>query len=258
MCSFSEMQNTPPVSIITVCRNSEKTIAKTIESVLHQSYSHLEYLVIDGASTDGTIDIIKQYEPKFNGRMRWLSEKDGGIYDAMNKGVRLAKGTILGIINSDDWYEADAIQRVVNSYRKHGDAVYYGILRVMEDGKEAMLRLVNWQFMYREVVGHPAYFITKNIYNEHGLFRLDYKYAADYEFMMRLVHHKVPFVQINSILANFAQGGKSATHGVASYDEYLRIRHEYGYLTRKAMLLRIVRNKIGSMLEKISTLQRRE
>src|SRR5881409_1342374 len=98
---FSEMSTKPLVSIITVCRNSETTIAKTIESVLNQTYTQIEYLIIDGASTDGTMEIVQRYEPRFNGRMRWKSEKDAGIYDAMNKGIGLAEGKIIGMINSD-------------------------------------------------------------------------------------------------------------------------------------------------------------
>jgi glycosyltransferase involved in cell wall biosynthesis len=242
----------PLVSIITVCRNSEKTIAKTIESVFHQTYSCIEYLIIDGASTDGTLEIVKRYEPKFKGRMLWISEKDNGIYDAMNKGICLAKGTIIGIINSDDWYELNTIELVVNAYRTHGDAIYYGILRVLEDGKEVMLKVNNYQFLYRDVVGHPAYFVAKNVYQKHGLFRLDYKIAADFELLMRFIHHHVPFVQIDEIFANFNYGGESSIHESKTIEEYLKIRCEYGYLTRKALRFRLLRMKISSFLDRIN------
>ena len=245
------MPNTPLVSIITVCRNSETTIAKTIESVLNQTYTQIEYLIIDGASTDGTMEIVRRYEPRFKGRMRWISEKDAGIYDAMNKGIRLASGTIIGIINCDDWYELDAIELVVKSYVQHGDAVNYGILRVIENGKEAMLRAVNSQFLHRDVVGHPAYFVARSFYDKHGVFRLDYKYAADFELMMRLLHRNVPFVQINRVLANFTQGGESFKHGLQNLEEYFRIRFEYGYLTRSGMILRICKHRILSLLKSI-------
>lgn len=92
------------ISVITVTFNSGKTVRYTIESVLKQEYSDYEYLVIDGGSKDNTIDIIKEYEPKFGGRMKWVSERDKGMYDAINKGIRMATGDVVGIINSDDFY----------------------------------------------------------------------------------------------------------------------------------------------------------
>ena len=97
------------ISIITVCFNSQKTIGRTFDSVLRQTYPNIEYLVIDGQSTDGTTDIIREYEPLFQGRMKWVSEKDEGIYDAMNKGIRMATGDLIGILNSDDYYEDNAV-----------------------------------------------------------------------------------------------------------------------------------------------------
>ena len=101
------------VSIITACFNSEKTIKTTIESVLHQTYSNIEYIIIDGKSSDSTIEIVKEYMPLFRGRLRYISEKDNGIYDAMNKGIRLSKGDVIGIINSDDFYELDAVENII-------------------------------------------------------------------------------------------------------------------------------------------------
>ncbi|MBI2619513.1 MAG: glycosyltransferase [Ignavibacteriales bacterium] len=241
----------PLVSIITVCLNAEKTIARTIESVLRQTYSHIEYLITDGASTDGTLDIVRRYQPRFKGRMRIHSERDLGIYDAMNKGIRLSRGAIIGIINSDDWYEPDAVRLVVDSYRKHGDAVFYGILRVMEEGKEVMLRAVNPQFLYRDVLGHPAYLVAKSIYDTWGAFRLDYRYASDYELMMRLIHCHAPFVQIDAVLANFSQGGESGQYGLKTLEEYLRVRYEYGYLTKRRMLVQISKYRTLFFLKKM-------
>ncbi len=95
----------PKVSIVTPCLNSEKTIRDTIESVLYQTYKNIEYIIVDGSSTDNTVKIIKEYLPKFHGRMKFVSEKDNGIYNAMNKGIKMSSGNIIGIINSDDYYE---------------------------------------------------------------------------------------------------------------------------------------------------------
>jgi glycosyltransferase involved in cell wall biosynthesis len=234
----------PLVSILTVCRNSEKTIAKTIESVLNQTYHDLEYIIVDGASTDGTRDIITRYEPLFKGRMKCISEKDAGIYDAMNKGIRLAKGSLIGIINSDDWYEENAVELVVNSMQEYGVAVYYGILRYWEDGNEERLIAHHHRYLYREHLPHPAYFVPKEYYKRYGSFLLTYHYASDYEFMMRLINRRLPFVQINYVLANYNSGGVSTKNGIASYNEYQRIRNQYGYQSKSGMYLRIIKNRI--------------
>lgn len=242
----------PLVSIITVSRNAEKTIAKTIESVLNQSYSNVEYIVIDGGSTDGTIDIVKRYEPKFKGRLRWISENDDGIYDAMNKGIGLARGDIVGLINSDDWYEPEAANLVVDSFREHGNAVYYGIIRVMEHEREVMLKAVNSRYLWREVVAHPAYFVARPIYLQHGVFRTEYKFAADYELMMRLVMKQVPFIQIDKVLATFSQGGESAMHGLETLEELIKIRYQYGYVTNKKMIYQILKNRVIYALRRMN------
>ena len=241
----------PLVSIITVCLNSEKTIARTIESVLGQTYSPIEYLVMDGASTDGTLDIVRQYERRFKGCMKIRSEKDSGLYDAMNKGIRLAKGAIIGIINSDDWYEKDAVRLVVEAYRHHGEAVFYGILRVLEDGKEVMVRAVHHESLHREVLGHPAYFVATSVYESKGGFRPEFPNAADYELMIRLVKNHVPFVLIERVLANFTEGGTSAKNAKKTLSEYLKIRHEYGYISNMERVLTLYKYKVLSFLRKV-------
>ena len=101
------------ISIITPCLNSAKTIRQTIESVLNQTYHNIEYIIVDGASMDGTLEIIQEYEPQFQGRLHYVSEPDHGIYDAMNKGIRMSHGNVIGIINSDDYYEQDAVEKMV-------------------------------------------------------------------------------------------------------------------------------------------------
>ena len=103
------------ISIITVCYNRADTICDTIESILAQTHPDIEYIVIDGASTDNTVEIIRQYEPRFNGRMKWLSEPDQGLYDAINKGIQMATGDIVGILNSDDFFQAGILFKLLRS-----------------------------------------------------------------------------------------------------------------------------------------------
>ena len=110
----------PFVTIVTVCYNSESTIRKTIESVLRQTYTNIEYVVIDGNSQDKTLDIIREYQECFKGRMKLVSEPDEGIYDAMNKGIRLAEGELIGILNSDDHYEENAVEEIVKAWDRKG------------------------------------------------------------------------------------------------------------------------------------------
>lgn len=128
------MTNMIKVSIITVVYNGVKNIEQTIKSVLHQTYSNIEYIVIDGGSTDGSLDIIKKYSDSIS---YWVSEADKGIYDAMNKGISKATGDLIGIINSDDWYEPDAIMNMVTAYEEN--TVLYGIIRTICNENEVSL-----------------------------------------------------------------------------------------------------------------------
>jgi glycosyltransferase involved in cell wall biosynthesis len=242
----------PLVSIVTVCLNAERTIQRTIDSVLGQTYAHLEHIIIDGGSSDRTLDIVRESEARSQGRLRWISGRDAGIYDAMNKGVALAKGSIVGIINSDDWYEPDAVQRVVESCMVHGTGVHYGILRVLDRDQEVMLRLVHWRYLHRDVVGHPAFFVTRDVYLRHGVFDLNFRIAADYELMMRFIDKRVPFHQVNHVLANFSQGGESTKGVSVAVTEWAVIRNKYGHLSRPQMYAQIVRRRVSCFLQRWS------
>lgn len=134
-------------SIITVCFNSEKTIERTIKSVLGQKFKDFEYLIIDGDSKDRTMEIVRQYEPLFEGKMKWISEQDHGIYDAMNKGIEMASGELIGIVNSDDYYEQDALEQIAKAYPGGEYCVIYGMLRKVINGKEVMVYLKNHDFL---------------------------------------------------------------------------------------------------------------
>ena len=120
------------ISILTATYNSEKTLRDTVESVLRQSCRDFEYILIDGGSKDNTVDIIKEYEPQFEGRLKYISERDNGIYDAMNKGIRMATGDVVGILNSDDFYTSDdALQKVAEAFEQHDIDATYGDIHLV-------------------------------------------------------------------------------------------------------------------------------
>lgn len=200
------------VSIITVCYNSENTIEQTIQSVINQSYNNIEYIIIDGGSTDGTLDIIKKYEDKI---ASWRSESDNGIYDAMNKGIKKATGDIIGIINSDDWYDCNTLQHVVKVFceNQNVDIVHGDEITVNEYGKELGRRKV------RKVASdslyaipnfiHPSFFIKKDMYMKYGFFDCSYKIAADYELVLRMYLAGAKFYYEENDLVYFRWGGVS-------------------------------------------------
>ena len=182
------------ISLITVTFNSGGTLRDTIQSVLSQTYPEIEYIIVDGLSEDSTIDIIKEYVPLFQGRLKWISEKDNGLYDAMNKGFKMATGEIVGIINSDDLLtESGVIGKVIDCFEGHKDidCVYADLYYVSQYDTSKIVR--HWitgkqrSFSKEWHPAHPTFYVKREIYSKYGLFDLDFKFAADFELMLRLV-----------------------------------------------------------------------
>lgn len=218
---------TPLFSIITISFNSSKTIERTIKSVLSQTFDNYEYIIVDGASKDGTLDIVKKYEPLFEGRMKWKSEPDSGIYDAMNKGIRMATGDIIGIVNSDDWLEPDALSLVADAFNinKNTNTLYCGGIKFHSDYKEVREMGVNlssfrrWApFYIMSGIRHPATFVPRDVYNTIGLFNDKMKLSADQEFILRCYYGGVNFYAVNHCLSNMASGGISTNHTKQSFE----------------------------------------
>lgn len=210
------------VSIITVCYNSSATIAHTIESVLAQDGIQLEYLIIDGASKDDTVAIAESYRRRFEEKgiaYRILSEPDKGIYDAMNKGVKLATSGIIGILNSDDYYAApDVLSSVVSCFERYGTDGVYGNLLYVKNGKPYRYWKSGKQKSFRTgwMPPHPAFFVKKSVYEKYGLFRLDCGINADYEIMLRFLEvQKIRAVWLNKICTYMEAGGTS-NNGIQS------------------------------------------
>lgn len=232
-------------SIITVCYNSERTIRQTFESVLSQTIKGFEYIVIDGKSTDRTIAIIQEYESKFlkSGiKFKWISEPDTGIYDAMNKGISLASNKLIGIINSDDMYKNNALEVVRDYYDKDNTYnVYHGLVENVSEGKTVSFVGHSYETLKRGgMIEHPACFVTKDTYSTYGLYSLDYKFASDYEFMLRLLHREARFKLIPHILAVFDENGSGNSR--ASRNEAISVRRLYRVISRKKMYILYVKN----------------
>lgn len=194
------------VSIITVSYNSRETIEKTIRSVLNQTYADIEYIIIDGLSTDGTQEIISKNRASI---ATFISEPDEGLYDAMNKGISYATGDVIGIINSDDWYELDAVEKVIKCFEKTDADVVYGKMKVWENGKCRMGKKVLPEEIWHTMIPHPTVFIKKNVYDRYGCFDLKYKIAADYDLVLRLWTSGVKVHYIDEVISNFRKGGIS-------------------------------------------------
>lgn len=234
-------------SIITVCFNSEKTIERTMKSVLNQSYGDYEYILVDGASTDRTLEIIHRYESLFQGRLKLISEPDQGIYDAMNKGIRASKGELIGIVNSDDYYEPDALDKIAKAYQGYDYTIIYGLVRSVLDGKEVMVFSKNHEFLEKDMITHPSCFVTKKLYERFGTYSLKYPYSADYEFMLRIKKEKeVRFVEIYDIITNFSVGGVS--NSVKGYRDTLKLLHEYHLIPDKRYYFQMAKSWIAMKL----------
>ncbi|MDE6220563.1 MAG: glycosyltransferase [Lachnospiraceae bacterium] len=217
-----------PVSVITPCYNSAKTIEKTLECIEKQTYTNIEYIIIDGGSTDDTLKIIDSHRERLPERFTLISEHDNGIYDAMNKGIRLAQGQLIGIVNSDDWYEPDTVEQVIRYYNEEKYQVLYGMQRTFADGREKAVFIYNHEFLPEQMITHPTCFVTKATYEDFGLFDLKYRASADLDLMLRFYETKrVTFTPIMRILSNFQLGGMSSSQRGVREAATIRYRHKY-------------------------------
>lgn len=203
------------VSVITVCYNSSETIESTIRSVISQSYENIEYIIIDGKSTDSTLSIIEKYKNKV---AKFVSEKDNGLYDAINKGIALSTGDIIAIIHADDFYVTlNTIAEVVKVFEEKKTDTVYGDLQYVERTDTNKIKR-NWisgeynkqNFLKGWMPPHPAFFAKKECYDKFGLFNTDLRSAADYELMLRFLYkHNCSAAYLPQVLVKMRVGGKS-------------------------------------------------
>jgi glycosyltransferase len=235
------MTNSLRVSIITVSYNSEKTIESTIKSVRDQDWANIEYIIIDGGSTDGTSSAVQKYSGCIS---KYVSEKDEGIYDAMNKGIKIATGDVIGILNSDDTYFGpDVVSKAVRKMTEARANLLYGDLVFVERNSTDIVKR-RWQsgsvpsrgFKYGWHPPHPTVFVQKSIYANFGVFDLDFRISADYDLMLRFIEiHKVSTVYLPEEMVRMSLGGAS-TSGLRGF-----------YSQTKEDLMVLKKNRYGNV-----------
>ena len=236
------------LSIITATYNSERTLRDTMASILNQTFQDFEYIIVDGASKDATLDIIREYEPRFQGKMRYLSELDKGIYDAMNKGFAMASGDVTGILNSDDFFTSeDVLQAVVDGFAgEYVDAVYADIHFVGTDDLTKCVRYYSssvfrpWMMRFGMIPAHPSFYCRKAVYDQYGSFDTTYRIAADFEILLRLIFiHRIRTRYVKKDFVTMRLGGASTT-GYGSWSlimkEHLQIMKQHGVVTNRFLL----------------------
>lgn len=238
------------LSIITIVLNDKRNIEKTIESVLAQGVE-VEYIVMDGGSSDGTLDIVHKYDDKID---ILVSEKDEGIADAFNKGIKLASGDVIGIVNSGDFLEKEALGCVVESFNDDSDVVY-GDVRYWNGEKQDYVYSADCRYLDKFMsVNHPAVFVRRSLYEKYGVFDKNFPFAMDYELMLRFFVNGAKFKYINRVLSNMALGGVSDINWQKAYKEAYDIRKKHLGFSMGLYVeyqLQVIKRHISNLLTKI-------
>ena len=206
------------ISIVTVTYNAEKFIEKNIQNIISQKIKNVEHILIDGMSNDKTLEVVDKYRFHFS---HVITERDNGIYDAMNKGILAAKGELIGILNADDCYNQDTLNLVLKTYElsKNKDIIIYGDMYQDYDGVKSFSYgdLSSNAFQNDKIrINHPTVFVSKSIYDKIGLFDVSFTRGADKEFLIRAYKNKFSFLKINKILAFFKLGGFTSSYDLKS------------------------------------------
>jgi glycosyltransferase involved in cell wall biosynthesis len=218
----------PLVSIVTAVRNGERHLARSIESVLDQTYSNIEYIVTDGASTDRTLDIIRSYGPRV---ACWVSEPDTGPFDGMNRGIALANGELVKIHGADDVMPSDSVATAVEAFRANGDpnVIVRGNMAII-DARGEVTQIVEPrpQFRYMPPILHPTWYVPMSVYERFGLYDPTSRVSSDYEMYFHLKSHGIRFLDVHRVLAEFRTGGASST--LDGFYDTFRTNHRYAGL----------------------------
>ena len=237
------------VSIITTTYNDSENLRKTIRQIEAQDYENIEYIIVDGASKDNTLEVIADAKERFGDRLVWISEKDSGIYDAINKGLRLATGDFIGLC-FDQFAAPDVISKMVAIMEKEGTDGVHGDLNYV-DGEKIVRKWRQGQGNIRTgwMPGHPTLYLRKEVYETYGLYKTDYRISADYEYMIRILKDgNVKLSYIPEVLIKMSHGGTS-TNGLGAYLEGLKEGHralkengvKFAFVTDLLRILRVLR-----------------
>ena len=237
------------VSIITTTYNDSAALRNTIAQIKAQDYPNIEYIIVDGASKDDTIDVIREAEEYFGERLIWISEKDKGIYDAINKGLKLATGDIIGTC-FDRFASSDVISKMVSIMEKEGTDGVHGDLNYM-DGEKIVRKWRNGQGNIRTgwMPGHPTLYLKKEVYEKYGMYKTDYRISADYEYMIRILKdNQVKLSYIPEVLIKMTHGGTS-TNSLGAYLEGMKEGHralkengvKFAFVTDMLRTLRVLK-----------------
>ena len=240
------------VSIITVTYNSAGTLRDTLESVKNQDYPDVEHILVDGASKDDTVKIIQAYSHV----AKYVSEKDRGLYDAINKGILMSTGDVVGILNSDDFFpHKQVISHMVKCFKENdADAVFGDIAFVRPENLEKVIRLYSsrkfypGKFKYGYMPAHPSFYVKRKFYEEYGLYKLDYKIAADYELLMRFMYtNQLKYAYLPEVMVYMRTGGVSNKNILSRYvlnKEIIRACKENGVKTNMFIISLKYFNKV--------------
>ena len=245
------------ISIITAVLNGRETIEDCILSVLNQDYPDIEHIVIDGVSSDDTLDIIKKYEGRIS---QIISESDNGMYEALNKGIMMATGDIIGILNSDDFYSTDhVITDVIEEFKRtNADSVFADLVFINNNDKIVRYyRSIDFspdKFAYGWMPAHPTFFTKRTMYEKYGLFKTDYSIASDYEFLIRLLYvHRISYSYIPKVLVKMRMGGRSTKNLKSNWilnKEILRACTENGIKTNMLKIFSKYTSKVFQLIHK--------
>lgn len=227
------MSNEPKITIITACYNSENSIHDTFYSILSQTYKNIEHIIVDGGSKDHTMEIVKSYEAKYDGRLRWISEKDKGIYDALNKGIAMATGDIVGILHSDDLLGGtDTLEKIAERFKMENCEGVYGNLIFVEPEDIKKVKRI-WiagkgKYEFGWIIPHQTLYLKKAVYEKFGGYLTDMTNAADNEFILRVCKDgKIKISYINEVLVIMKLGGASTKNIKSNKKGFEEVQRSY-------------------------------
>ncbi len=236
----------PLLSIVTEVMNGADHIQQTMDSVISQDYDNVEYIVVDGGSTDGTLDIIEANRDKIS---QVISEPDKGIYDAINKGIKYAHGDIVGIIASNDWYSENIFGNIIGEYKKNPHAIIYGISKIYMDEKFCGIEGHPVEWLRNGMLPHSTIFVPREVYLKHGTFDISYRIAADYDAMIRYWKANVPFSFCDRVLANVRVGGISSSPLSAIEQEAVMRKHGFMAEEHETLSRRLLKKAFNSSVD---------